>query len=97
MRSVAPSSASPPASWGRCAAGQGISIALLGAIAASYLGSLGGRVIFLHEGAAPAAAHDFAAGYHLAMLVGAGLAVAGATASSSRGRATLAADHAASV
>jgi MFS family permease len=74
-------------------AGQGMSIALLGAIAASYLGSIGGRVIFVHEGAAPAAAHDFANGYHLAMLVGAGLAIAGAAASLSRGRAGRTADR----
>lgn len=66
-------------------AGQGISIALLGTIAASYLGPTGGRVIFLYAQAAPAVALDFATGHHLAMLVGAGLALVGASASLTRG------------
>jgi EmrB/QacA subfamily drug resistance transporter len=67
-------------------AGQGLSIALLGTIAASYMGPAGGRVIFLNAQAAPAAAADFATGYHLAMLVGALLGVAGAGASLTRGQ-----------
>jgi len=59
-------------------AGQGVSIALLGGIAASGLGPTGGRVIFLGEQASEAAAASFSDGFHTAMLVGAGLAAAGA-------------------
>ncbi len=55
--------------------GQGMSIAMLGAIAASRLGPAGGRVILLGESAGVASAQAFAAGYREAMLVGAGLAV----------------------
>jgi len=55
--------------------GQGMSIALLGAIAASRLGPAGGRVILLGESAGVASAQAFASGYREAMLVGAGLAV----------------------
>lgn len=59
-------------------AGQGVSIALLGAIAASGLGPTGGRVLFLGEKASEAAAASFADGYQTAMLVAAGLSVLGA-------------------
>jgi EmrB/QacA subfamily drug resistance transporter len=55
--------------------GQGMSIALLGAIAASRLGPAGGRVILLGESAGVASTQAFASGYREAMLVGAGLAV----------------------
>ncbi len=61
--------------------GQGLSIALLGAIAASKLGPAGGRVILLGESAGLTNAQAFAAGYREAMLAGAGLALAGALAS----------------
>jgi EmrB/QacA subfamily drug resistance transporter len=66
-------------------AGQGISIALLGAIAAARLGPTGGRVLFLHESAGGVAASAFAIGYRDAMLVGACLALAGAAVSLVRG------------
>jgi MFS family permease len=66
-------------------AGQGVSIALLGAIAASGLGPTGGRVIFLGEKASEAAASSFSNGYHTAMLVAAGLAAAGALVSMVQG------------
>jgi EmrB/QacA subfamily drug resistance transporter len=58
--------------------GQGVSIAMLGAIAASRLGPAGGRVILLGESAGVGSAQAFAAGYREAMLVGAGLALAAA-------------------
>ncbi len=58
--------------------GQGVSIAILGAIAASKLGPTGGRVILLGKSAGVNNAQAFAAGYREAMLVGAGLALAGA-------------------
>ena len=66
-------------------AGQGISVALLGAIAASGLGATGGRVLFLGEKASQAAASEFAGGYRTAMFLGVGLAVAGAAVSLVRG------------
>jgi EmrB/QacA subfamily drug resistance transporter len=66
-------------------AGQGISIGLLGAIAASSLGPIGGRVIFLGEQASAAAAESYSGGYRTAMLVAAGLAFAGALVSLVRG------------
>jgi MFS family permease len=70
--------------------GQGVSIALLGAIAASSLGPTGGRVLFLGEEASEGAAVAFSNGYSAAMLVAAGLAVAGALVSLAQGpRATL--------
>ncbi len=65
--------------------GQAVSIGLLGAIAASSLGPIGGRVIFLGETASASAAESFAGGYRTAMLVAAGLAVAGAMVSLVRG------------
>jgi MFS family permease len=66
-------------------AGQGISIGLLGAIAASSLGPTGGRVLFLGEKASEAAAESFSVGYRTAMLVAAGLAFVGAMVSMVRG------------
>jgi MFS family permease len=66
-------------------AGQGVSVGLLGAIAASSLGPAGGRVLFLGEKASEAAAESFSGGYRTAMLVAAGLAVAGALVSMVRG------------
>lgn len=66
--------------------GQGVSIAMLGAIAASKLGPAGGRVILLGESAGVSSAEAFAAGYREAMFVGAGLALAGALASLVRER-----------
>lgn len=66
-------------------AGQGISIGLLGAIAASTLGPTGGRVLFLGEEASAAAAQSYSGGYRTAMLVAAGLAVIGALVSMVRG------------
>jgi len=65
--------------------GQAMSIGLLGAIAASSLGPTGGRVLFLGEEASAAAAETFSGGYRTAMLVAAGLAVAGAMVSMVRG------------
>ncbi len=59
-------------------AGQGVSVGLLGAIAASGLGPTGGRVLFLGEEASAAAASSFANGFETAMLVATGLAIAGA-------------------
>ena len=56
--------------------GQGLSIALLGAIAASKLGPAGGRVILLGESAGLTNAQAFAVGFREAMLAGAGLALA---------------------
>ena len=61
--------------------GQGLSVAVLGAIAASQLGPTGGRVILLGKSAGVSSAQAFAAGYHEAMLVGAALAIGGALAS----------------
>jgi hypothetical protein len=66
--------------------GQGLSIAILGAIAASKLGPAGGRVILLGESAGVSSAQAFAAGYREAMLAGAGLALAGVLASLVRER-----------
>jgi MFS family permease len=65
--------------------GQGVSIGLLGAIAASGLGPTGGRVLFLGEEASAAAASSYSEGFRTAMLVAAGLAVAGAVVSLVRG------------
>lgn len=60
--------------------GQGLSIAVLGAITAWKLGPTGARIIFLGDSgsAAHASALALADGFHLAMLVGAALALAGA-------------------
>ena len=67
--------------------GQGLSVGLLGAIAASGLGAAGARVIFLGEDASLAAATAFSDGYRTAMFVAAGLAVLGALVSLVRGAA----------
>ena len=56
-------------------AGQGMSIAVLGAIAAAGLGANGGRVILLGEVASKASAATYAAGYRQAMFVGSGIAL----------------------
>jgi hypothetical protein len=69
--------------------GQGLSIAMLGAIAAAKLGPTGGRLILLGQSAGVSSARAFAAGYREAMLVGVGLALAGALVSSVRGRRVL--------
>ncbi len=65
--------------------GQGLSVGLLGAIAASGLGAVGARVIFLGEEASQAAATSFSDGYRAAMFVAVGLAVLGALVSLVRG------------
>jgi MFS family permease len=66
-------------------AGQGVSVGLLGAIAASSLGPTGGRVLFLGEEASEAAVTSFSGGYRTAMLVAAGMAFVGALVSLVRG------------
>ena len=58
--------------------GQGLSIAVLGSIAAYKLGPVGARIIFLGEQGSAAHAPAFATGYQTAMLVGAAFALAGA-------------------
>jgi MFS family permease len=58
--------------------GQGLSIAVLGSIAAWRLGADGARSIFFGETGNIAHTQAFADGYRAAMLVGAGLALAGA-------------------
>jgi len=58
--------------------GQGISMALLGGIAAWKLGSEGGRIILLGEAGSGASAAAFADGFQAAMLVGAALVLVGA-------------------
>ncbi|MCX8031847.1 MAG: MFS transporter [Thermoleophilia bacterium] len=65
--------------------GQGVSVALLGAIAASGLGPTGARVIFLGEEASAAAAASYGDGFRIAMLVATGLAIVGAAVSTVRG------------
>jgi len=63
--------------------GQAISVALLGGIAGSRLGAVGGKVIFL--GAAAVNAADlYAQGYRLAMVVAAALALVGGLVSLTR-------------
>jgi len=64
--------------------GQALSVAILGGIAASHLGSGGWRLL-LRAGGSPQAADAFARGYGAAMLSGAGLALLGAWASLARG------------
>jgi drug/metabolite transporter (DMT)-like permease/predicted MFS family arabinose efflux permease len=61
--------------------GQGLSIAVLGAIAAWKLGPAGGRIILLGQTSSGTSTEAFADGYRLAMLVGAGLAAVGAVVS----------------
>jgi EmrB/QacA subfamily drug resistance transporter len=64
--------------------GQALSVAILGGIAASHLGPGGWRLL-LRVGGSPQAAEAFARGYSAAMGTGAGLALLGAWASSTRG------------
>ena len=71
-------------------AGQSLSVALLGGIAASQLGRLGGRLLFSHGGSGASAlttkaADGYAQGYRYAMLAGAVLALVGALVSLTRG------------
>ena len=66
--------------------GQAISVALLGGIAGSQLGPIGGRVIFLGARAVDSAGL-YASGYRLAMVVAAGLALVGGLISLTRPRA----------
>lgn len=70
-------------------AGQALSVALLGGIAASQLGAVGGRLLLTHGqggGAVAARAVDaYATGYRYAMLTGVVLALAGAVVSLTRG------------
>ena len=69
--------------------GMALSVALLGGIAASRLGRVGGRLLFTHgPGAgelAGRAVSDYAQGYSLAMYTGAALALVGAAVSLTRG------------
>ena len=69
--------------------GQALSVALLGGIAASQLGAVGGRLLLTHGGGGGAvAAHAvdaYASGYQYAMLTGAALALIGALVSLTRG------------
>jgi hypothetical protein len=66
-------------------------VALLGGIAASQLGRLGGRLLFTRgrdggaAGLAERAVSGYAQGYRYAMLTGAVLALAGAAVSLTRG------------
>jgi hypothetical protein len=70
-------------------AGQALSVALLGGIAASELGRTGGRLLLTHgHGGGAVAARAvaaYASGYRYAMLTGALLALAGAAVSLTRG------------
>jgi MFS family permease len=70
--------------------GQALSVALLGGIAASQLGAVGGRLLLTHgHGGGVAGAHAvsaYASGYRYAMLTGAALALIGATVSLTRGQ-----------
>ena len=71
-------------------AGQALSVALLGGIAASQLGRLGGRLLFSHGGSGASglttkAVDGYAQGYRYAMLAGAVLALVGALVSLTRG------------
>jgi EmrB/QacA subfamily drug resistance transporter len=69
--------------------GMSLSIAILGGIAASRLGRLGGRLLFSHGHEAGVlagkAVNDYAHGYSLAMYTGAALALVGAAVSLTRG------------
>ena len=66
--------------------GMGVSIAILGAIAASKLGAEGGRVILLGTRASLTNAQAFTAGYREAMYVGTGIALLGALVALTRDR-----------
>jgi EmrB/QacA subfamily drug resistance transporter len=69
--------------------GQALSVALLGGIAASQLGAVGGRLLLTHgSGGGAAGEHAvnaYASGYQYAMLTGAALALIGAAVSLTRG------------
>ena len=71
--------------------GMALSVALLGGIAASQLGALGGRLLFTHGHVAGAAGvgafavSGYADGYALAMFTGAAFALVGAAVSLTRG------------
>ncbi len=80
-------------------AGQSLSVALLGGIAASQLGRLGGRLLFTHGGSGASglsakAVDAYAQGYRYAMATGAVLALVGALVSLTRGAHTAAAAEA---
>ena len=84
------SSARPaPSSSTMRTSGQALSVALLGGIAASQLGAVGGRLLLTHGhggGALAARAVDaYAQGYRYAMVTGAVLALVGALVSLTRG------------
>ncbi|MBO0894119.1 MAG: MFS transporter, partial [Acidimicrobiales bacterium] len=64
--------------------GQALSVAILGSLATSRLGAAGQAVLFSGHAESPHAALSFVDGYRLAMLVGAGIAAAGALASLAR-------------
>jgi EmrB/QacA subfamily drug resistance transporter len=69
--------------------GMALSFAVLGGVAASQLGSLGGRLLFMGQtgtAAAAAAAGNYTTGYRYAMFTGAVLALVGAAVSLQRGR-----------
>jgi len=74
--------------------GQAMSMGVLGGIAASALGPVGGRIIFLHGGdsgtgvLAARAVEGYARGYSLAMWTAMALSLAAAVASSTRGPST---------
>ncbi len=69
--------------------GQALSVALLGGIAASQLGAVGGRLLLTHGSGGGAVAAQavaaYASGYQYAMLTGAALALIGAAVSLTRG------------
>jgi EmrB/QacA subfamily drug resistance transporter len=68
--------------------GQALSVALLGGIAASQLGAVGGRLLLTHGSGGAVGAHAvdaYVTGYHYAMLAGAALALIGAAVSLTRG------------
>ena len=74
-------------------AGQSLSVALLGGIAASQLGRLGGRLLFTHGGSgvtglSAKTVDAYAQGYRYAMVTGAALALIGALVSLTRGQHT---------
>ena len=64
--------------------GQTLSIGVLGALATSRLGAGGQAVLLTRRARGTGAASAYVAGYHLAMVVGAGIALAGAVASLTR-------------
>ena len=67
--------------------GQALSIGVLGALATSRLGASGQAVLLTGRAQRPSVASAYVAGYHLAMLAGAGIALVGAVASLTRPRA----------